>query len=173
MRYAASVWETARDIAQPLISKKFEANEIVPGLWLGSLQSAHSLKRGQFDHLISVSCGNKVSPKFLKSHTIINIRDVSSEDIQKHFKSIIVTISNALKNKEKVLVHCMAGVSRSTTLVAAYLISTGMTDKEALEHIKKQRPRINPNRGFRVQLENFYLKTRKASESAAEPDSKV
>ena len=157
MRFVASGWETLRDLAQPFVSTKFEANKIVDGLWLGSLQSAHSLKKGEFDHLISVSCGRISSPKFLKSHTIIDIRDVRDEAIHEHFRHTNSIIANAIKNNEHVLVHCMAGVSRSATLVAAYLISTGMTDVEALSHIQMRRPCINPNKGFRIQLQNFYF----------------
>jgi len=49
-----------------------------------------------------------------------------------------------------VLVHCFAGVSRSATIVIAYLMQEhGLTLTDALMHVRKQRYFINPNDGFR------------------------
>ena len=52
----------------------------------------------------------------------------------------------------KVLVHCTVGVSRSATLVLAYLmIRQNMTLVEAIKTVKDHRG-IIPNRGFLRQL---------------------
>lgn len=51
----------------------------------------------------------------------------------------------------------MAGVSRSTTLVAAYIMAVTQLDwREALKAIKCARPIANPNYGFKRQLQDFY-----------------
>ena len=42
----------------------------------------------------------------------------------------------------------MGGVSRSTTIVIAYLIGKGMNFNEAFETVKKARPCTSPNEGF-------------------------
>lgn len=47
----------------------------------------------------------------------------------------------------KVYVHCMLGVGRSVTLVAAYLISQGMTPADAWQLIEDRRPFIQPTAG--------------------------
>ncbi|MEX1018088.1 MAG: dual specificity protein phosphatase [Litorilinea sp.] len=44
----------------------------------------------------------------------------------------------------KVYVHCMLGVGRSVTLIAAYLVSRGMTPDEAWRLIRRRRPFIQP-----------------------------
>ena len=49
------------------------------------------------------------------------------------------------------------GISRSATVVAAYLIYRhGLTPSQALQWIKFQRSISNPNSGFRQQLEDYY-----------------
>jgi protein-tyrosine phosphatase len=55
-----------------------------------------------------------------------------------------------------VLVHCAAGVSRSPTLVIAYIMwSQKKTRKEAYEYVSSKRPIIDPNENFMNQLEMF------------------
>lgn len=54
------------------------------------------------------------------------------------------------------LVHCYAGVSRSATLLLAYMIaSERMTPKQALARLKEARPAAQPNFGFMRQLEAY------------------
>ena len=58
--------------------------------------------------------------------------------------------------RPRVLVHCRAGVSRSATLVIAYLMKRhGMSLDDALAHVRAKRPRIAPNEGFIQQLRAF------------------
>lgn len=52
--------------------------------------------------------------------------------------------------------HCLAGVSRSPTIVTAYLMATQkLRWKAALAIIKRTRPFVNPNPGFIEQLKLF------------------
>ena len=54
------------------------------------------------------------------------------------------------------LVHCVAGISRSATIVAAYLIrKCQITTKKAISLLKKQRVQIKPNPGFMKQLQQY------------------
>ena len=56
-------------------------------------------------------------------------------------------------NKKKILFHCYAGVSRSSTLEIAYLARCeNKTTAEMYEFVKQKRPRINPNSHFRILL---------------------
>jgi len=58
-----------------------------------------------------------------------------------------------------VLVHCYAGVSRSTTIVLAYLMARrGMRLAEALALVKAARPAVCPNQGFMEQLRHYERK---------------
>lgn len=58
--------------------------------------------------------------------------------------------------RNNILVHCLAGVSRSPTVVTAYLMATlKLRWKAALAIIKQTRPFVNPNPGFISQLKLF------------------
>ncbi len=51
--------------------------------------------------------------------------------------------------KKRVLVHCSAGISRSPTVIVAYLMRYhGMTLKEALYAVISARPAVSPNPHF-------------------------
>ncbi|KAF7264751.1 hypothetical protein GWI33_022477 [Rhynchophorus ferrugineus] len=56
----------------------------------------------------------------------------------------------------RILVFCVAGVSRSATLCIAYLMKYHqLTLLEAFDHVKKIRPKIHPNCGFFQQLMDY------------------
>ncbi|KAK0707825.1 protein-tyrosine phosphatase-like protein [Lasiosphaeris hirsuta] len=62
-------------------------------------------------------------------------------------------IDKAASAGGKVLVHCSAAISRSPTIVAAYLMkSRGMSLREALEVVAAARESVAPNPGFMRQL---------------------
>lgn len=49
------------------------------------------------------------------------------------------------------------GISRSATVVIAYLIATSqMTPREALAAVRAKRPIVRPNRGFMTQLHEYH-----------------
>jgi protein-tyrosine phosphatase len=53
-------------------------------------------------------------------------------------------------------VHCFAGVSRSATIVIAYLMQElGKGMLEAMKFVKRRRPVVSPNFGFQRQLMDF------------------
>ncbi|KAF5344271.1 hypothetical protein D9758_012332 [Tetrapyrgos nigripes] len=59
----------------------------------------------------------------------------------------------------KVLVHCLQGVSRSSTVVCAYLIANAdMNPSQAVKFVQSKRSVVLPNSGFRKQLDEFGLR---------------
>lgn len=64
------------------------------------------------------------------------------------------------RKKGKVLIHCRAGVSRSVTIAAAYLLYySNSNTEEVLSYIKKKRPIAGPNINFVGQLYQFDCET--------------
>jgi atypical dual specificity phosphatase len=108
----------------------FEATEILPLLFLGTYCDAASeedLKRHHITHILNVAQECPVACQ--ANRTIITkqvkLIDNSDEDIARHFDDALQFIHNARKAGEGVLVHCRMGVSRSATIVLAYLMKYG------------------------------------------------
>jgi protein-tyrosine phosphatase len=89
----------------------------------------------------------------------IPIADRIDTDISLHFNNVFQFLDDALKNpNNKILVHCQAGISRSSTLVIAYLMySRNWTIDQAYLHVKSKRKRIHPNKGFARQLLQYHF----------------
>jgi len=72
----------------------------------------------------------------------------------------------------KVLVHCQAGVSRSPTLVVAYLMARyGQPLMDAFQLVKQRRPIVAPNFNFMGQLMEFEQRCRRGELSPVIDDS--
>ncbi len=81
------------------------------------------------------------------------LRDKASEDISATFYSAVDMIERCRVQRRKVLVYCQRGISRSATIVLAYLIwQRNLSYEEALAFVKRRRPSVNPNVGFCLQL---------------------
>ncbi|KAF0878447.1 DUS15 phosphatase, partial [Crocuta crocuta] len=113
------------------------------------------LGRNKITHIISI---HESPQPLLQDITYLRIpvADTPEVPIKKHFKECINFIHCCRLNGGNCLVHCFAGISRSTTIVTAYVMTvTGLGWRDVLEAIKATRPIANPNPGFRQQLEEF------------------
>lgn len=64
-----------------------------------------------------------------------------------------------VENGHKILIHCRMGISRSPTVLIAYLMKKcNKTYEESHDMILSKRSSINPNRFFRQQLHKMYSK---------------
>ncbi|RGB33303.1 dual specificity phosphatase, partial [Rhizophagus diaphanus] len=86
----------------------------------------------------------------------IDITDDPSSNISKHFHECIDFIENAKSTNGRVYVHCLAGISRSTSIVIAYLMNSQKIHyNQAFNLVKEKRPNVKPNQGFVEQLRKF------------------
>ena len=89
----------------------------------------------------------------------IMVADHPGEDLAKYFDHSSDFIERKRCEGGRVLVHCMAGVSRSASLCIAYLMKYGqMTLRDAYHHVKARRSVIRPNSGFFKQLIEYEKK---------------
>ncbi len=87
------------------------------------------------------------------------IDDDKDEKISQYFFDVHAIISNAVQLNKNVIVHCAAGMSRSPTLVIAYLmIENRWSYEETLHYVKNRRPIVDPNIGFAKQLKGLEYK---------------
>ncbi|KAJ3505705.1 hypothetical protein NLJ89_g7277 [Agrocybe chaxingu] len=134
-------------------------DEIIPGLWIGDLASALNVEKlkehGIFSILTAMRGSITIHETFIRHQ--IKVDDSEDADILAHFLPSIHFIQAELDKGRGVLVHCQAGVSRSSTIVAAYLMYSQKIDPQtALEIIRQARPFVEPNQGFLQQLELFH-----------------
>ncbi|KAG5839099.1 hypothetical protein ANANG_G00201340 [Anguilla anguilla] len=65
-------------------------------------------------------------------------------------------IDKAKVSNCRVIVHCLAGISRSATIAIAYIMKTmGLSSDDAYRFVKDRRPSISPNFNFLGQLLEF------------------
>ncbi|CAL1531731.1 unnamed protein product [Lymnaea stagnalis] len=134
--------------------------EVRPGLIMGSQDVAHdldTLKQYGVTHILNVASGvENMFPDQFKYQTQ-EFRDLPEFPIVKGFQQAIDFIDEGRKSNGCVLVHCNAGISRSASIVMAYLIKNeGMTVNEAFSLLRSKRPTTCPNPGFMIQLHNYH-----------------
>ncbi|CAI5743267.1 unnamed protein product [Peronospora destructor] len=133
-------------------------NEIVDGfLYLGNFWQANSaevIESLQITHVANMGAITDHRNKFKHvKYLDVAIKDSVDVDITQEFGPTIEFIQKAAEGNGRVLIHCVQGVSRSSTICIYYMmLKTKCTLSAAYSHVLKCRPLIFPNRGFMEQL---------------------
>lgn len=91
-----------------------------------------------------------------KKHSKDVLRNVHRKKWESNVLVIFCFVDEARENGCGVLVHCLAGISRSVTVTVAYLMQKEqMTLNQAYDHVKRCKPNISPNFNFMGQLLDF------------------
>jgi len=86
----------------------------------------------------------------------VRVYDDEKTNLLKYWDDTFRYITRAKAEGSKVLVHCKMGVSRSASVVIAYAMKAYQWEfQQALEHVKKRRSCIKPNKNFLNQLETY------------------
>ena len=141
--------------------------EIIPRLWLGSrhVRESNPSFMSQITHLVDASNLSTLPAPMCKHVYIVPVTDSKDSLLCSHFERVSLLIKSAIDNDNdaagsinNVLVHCNQGISRSASLVIAYLImENGFTLREAFRLVKKLRPSVLPNSGFLSQLIELHV----------------
>mmetsp|Transcript_19354 Transcript_19354/g.21532 ORF Transcript_19354/g.21532 Transcript_19354/m.21532 type:complete len:196 (-) Transcript_19354:52-639(-) len=166
-----------KELDDPAIRQEPPLDEILPGLYLGDMwkakYSAGILLKSGVTHVLPVgeSMPRPFPEDFKYYPKRIEIDDSEVEDLLSHFDECIEWIDEALKDG-KIYVHCAAGISRSATVVSAYVMKKqSISAAKAEEHVRSRREQIMPNKGFKKQLllyEEWGYKVDKTSEEYKE-----
>lgn len=138
-------------------------SEILPCLYISDLSFAENpanLSSYRITHVLSTLPDKIHIPSVHPppSRLQIKVEDFPFAELAAHLPTTTAWIRDALKSSPnaRVLVHCGEGISRSVSVVAAFLIATyGWTPVEALQYIKSKRKVANPNFGFVQQLGEY------------------
>lgn len=144
------------------------ANEIIPGLFIGNSENASDSKllmKIGITHILNVANDiprpliNEHCLPFIKGYCKIGLEDNKSQNITKHFENAFQFIDDTLvsdkTSNNKLLVHCFYGVSRSVSIVIAYLISRGNFSFESAYNLVKSKRIVANPQNFISQLKEY------------------
>lgn len=153
------------------------ASVITDQFLIGNMEASKDLKFLQnsgITHIVNCAyqCSNHFPGKFKYLH--LRISDLPSTNIFRFFKEAIQFLEEASRDKKnKILVHCIAGHSRSVTILTGFLMFQDLQGAESvLKMIQEKRKGANPNSGFLKQLEIFGMILAKLNEKEF-PDKKA
>uniref|UniRef100_A0A915BPE5 Uncharacterized protein n=1 Tax=Parascaris univalens TaxID=6257 RepID=A0A915BPE5_PARUN len=131
--------------------------EVLPRLFVGSMGDATDVEQLLANKITDVVSVHTLSRPTIAVDSLnvmhLRVSDQPEVNIADHFDDAISFIHTARINNRSVLVHCLAGVSRSVCIVAAYILTvTNMSYANTLAYLANKRPCANPNFGFRMQL---------------------
>ncbi|KAL7734951.1 hypothetical protein ACLKA6_011217 [Drosophila palustris] len=131
---------------------------VLPGLYVGNYRDSkdhQQLEKFKISHIIAIHD----SPRRLlpdKHYLCVMASDTPDQNLSQYFSVCNDFIHAARLREGNVLIHCLAGMSRSVTVAVAYIMTaTHLNWKEALKVVRAGRAVANPNTGFQTQLLEF------------------
>lgn len=134
-----------------------ECSKVADHVYLGGDAVAKNrdiLRKNGITHVLN--CVGFVCPEYFKSDLVYRtlwLQDSPTEDITSILYDVFDYFEDVREQGGRVFVHCCQGVSRSTSLVIAYLMwREGQSFDDAFQFVKAARGIANPNMGFACQL---------------------
>lgn len=134
-----------------------ECSKVADHIYLGGDAVAKNrdiLRINGITHVLN--CVGFVCPEYFKADLVYKtlwLQDSPSEDITSILYDVFDYFEDVREQGGRVFVHCCQGVSRSTSLVIAYLMwREGQSFDDAFQFVKAARRIANPNMGFACQL---------------------
>lgn len=135
--------------------------EILPCLFLGCARdasSAETLARYNITYILNVTSNlpNVFENEEKYHYKQIAISDHWSQNLSQFFPEAVSFIDEARSKNCGVLVHCLAGISRSVTVTVAYLMQKNHWSlNDAYDFVKQRKSNVSPNFNFMGQLLDF------------------
>jgi protein-tyrosine phosphatase len=137
--------------------KILDAENGLGEVWLSGYHFAQNnelLRKNNIKAIVSAVNRGIPYEATLSVHSL-NLRDIEEEEVRFTFFPAFRFIEQE-RRKGNVLIHCAAGISRSATLLLAYMMNKYRTTlDDALSHALRRRPCLQPNKGFLLQLRKF------------------
>ncbi|XP_028037862.1 dual specificity protein phosphatase 1B-like [Bombyx mandarina] len=137
-------------------------SQIIPGLYLSNARAAadkNVLRSLNITHVLTIAANRLPKSTFYDTDIntlFIRAYDTPQTNLLPYFPMANSFIDEGLQ-AGNVLVHCHFGVSRSATLVIAYIMEKyKLTFEQAYVYVRQRRRFINPNPGFVKQLREYH-----------------
>ena len=131
---------------------------ILDRLAIGDLSDAKNeeiLKNSGITAILNVAQEAHPDPDLSKfDYYKVSIDDGQAMDFS-HLSDAVEYIHTRIR-RGKVLVHCLMGVSRSSTIVLCYLHECGFSLREAMNLIKRKRPDAQPHIALYNSVQEYY-----------------
>ena len=137
------------------------AHLIKDNIWLGNRYSAldnNFLRENKIR--VIINCSKNL--EFIDNDSIIKIRvpidddlrTKSNQDMFKEYIKIIPKLKKFIRKNENILIHCRAGMQRSASVIAAYLINKyGYSVQDSINFIQSKRNvAFRPGPNFNIAL---------------------
>eukprot|EP00271_Cylindrocystis_brebissonii_P008608 TRINITY_DN23038_c0_g1_i1.p1 TRINITY_DN23038_c0_g1~~TRINITY_DN23038_c0_g1_i1.p1 ORF type:complete len:858 (+),score=149.34 TRINITY_DN23038_c0_g1_i1:204-2777(+) len=151
-----------------------ECSHILDHVFLGSdvvARNLETLQRAGITHVLN--CVGFVCSEHFPNHLTYKtlwLQDTPGEDISSVLYDVFDYIEDVRRLHGRIFVHCCQGVSRSTSLVIAYVMwRENLPFEEAFRFVKAARGVTNPNMGFACQLLQWQKRVLKPSPNASPP----
>lgn len=148
---------------------------ILPHLYLGCQRDVLNkdlMRQNEIAYVLNAS-NTCPKPDFIPdSHFLrVPVNDSFCEKILPWLDRSVEFIDEAKACNARVLVHCLAGISRSATIAIAYIMKRmNLSLDEAYRFVKEKRPTISPNFNFLGQLLDFEKNIKRISDPDADLD---
>ena len=140
-----------------------DAHEIVPGIWLGNKRASENEKWLKDKNITVVFNATKDIPfstSIKKQYRIPVDDNLQPEEIRNMTlwsHEAVYKVIYEHNRDQNILIHCAAGMQRSATIIAMYLIATrGLTWQQAITYTQSIRPiAFRPSANFKESIIEF------------------
>lgn len=154
-------------MATDIVKQANPADEVVPGLWLGSRYAALNpeyLKEKRITAVFNCTKDIPFEPVVRRQYRVPvddNLQEAEIRNLELWSYEVVYKIMGEMRRAREeggaVLVHCAAGMQRSAASVGMYLIATQkMTTDQAIAYIRSKRSiAFRPSANFEQSMRGF------------------
>ena len=146
--------KTIESFTDIIISEKLLFLKISPitnNIYLSGIMVAQDINKiKEYNISCIVNCTKTIQNYFDNiTYLRVPVDDTSNQNIEQYFDETYNFIENCINENKNVLVHCHAGISRSSTILIAYFMRKNNWDlQKALDFLRSKRSIVNPNSDF-------------------------
>ena len=140
-----------------------DADEIVPGIWLGNARAAndpHFLRTKGIKAVFNCTKDVPFHETVLRRYRVPvddNLQEEEIRNLELWSYEIVYKMQLEAKKGQPILIHCMAGMQRSAASLAMYLVATRrMKTEDAIKFIQSKRAiAFTPGANFEKSIRGF------------------